>query len=117
MGVIRRAHTLTRSLCVIESQLTRQNEPIVHGWGESGAWTESEGSFAARVEADSDGNLLASARGVLSLIPNRVALEQMANLAGFAEVTFAVPAPHHNTQYTAGDRAVLLAWQTPSPQG
>lgn len=113
MGLIRRAYALTRSLCVIESQLTRQTDPIVHGWGVSEQWVTADGSFAARIESDSEGNPLASATGVLSLIPNRVALEQMARLAGFTNVKFAQADARHNPQYVAGDRAVLLAWRTP----
>ena len=114
MGLIRLAYALTRSLCVIESQLTRQTDPIVHGWGTSEQWVTADGSFAARIESDNEGNPLASASGVLSLIPNRVALEQMARLAGFTNVEFAQPDARHNPQYVAGDRAVLLAWRTPS---
>jgi tRNA (mo5U34)-methyltransferase len=114
MGLIRLAYALTRSLCVIESQLTRQTDPIVHGWGTSEQWVSADGSFAARIESDSEGNPLASATGVLSLIPNRVALEQMARLAGFTKLEFGQPDPRHNPQYVAGDRAVLLAWRTPS---
>lgn len=110
MGLIRRARELTRSVCVIESQLTRQEAPIVHGWGGTDSVEYAPGSFAVRVEHDSSSNLLASAPGVLSLIPNRMALDQMARLAGFRQVFFADPAPHHNPQYVSGDRCVLLAW-------
>jgi SAM-dependent methyltransferase len=111
MGLIRRARALTRSLCAIESQLTRQEAPIVHGWGGSDSVEHAPGSLAVRVEHDSSANLLASAPGVLSLIPNRMALHQMARMAGFREVGFVNPAPHHNQQYVSGDRGVLLAWR------
>lgn len=111
MGMIRRAYAMTRSLCVIESQLTRQEAPIAHGWGQSGQQEQAPGSFATRVEHDSTANLLASTPGVLSLIPNRAALEQMATVAGFSDVQFAPPAAHHNDQYVAGDRGVVLAWR------
>ena len=74
MGVIRLARACTKSLCVIESQLTQQTQPIVHGLGQSGEFHESKGSFAVQLERGD--NALASTGRVLSLIPNRIALEQ-----------------------------------------
>jgi hypothetical protein len=51
--------------------LTRQTDPIVHGWGQTGSFKQAEGSFAARLELDQASNTLASAGGVVSLIPAR----------------------------------------------
>jgi tRNA (mo5U34)-methyltransferase len=82
IGAIRIAHALTGSVCVIESQLTRQTESIVHRWGASDQYEDSPASFAVRVEVDHLTNMLASSGGVASLIPNRVALIQMAEVAG-----------------------------------
>lgn len=96
---------------MIESQLTQQQEPIVYGWGESKQYEQAEASFAVRVEHDSEGNLLASMPGVMSLIPNRVALLEMARAAGFVDVRFAEPVPGHNEQYLIGDRALLFGWR------
>jgi tRNA (mo5U34)-methyltransferase len=110
IGAVRIARTLTRGICVIESQLTRQTEDIVHGWGASDRSETTPASFAARVETDSETNMLASSGGVVSLIPNRAALIQAAEVAGFAKLEVARPAPDHNAQYVQGDRAVLLAW-------
>ena len=107
MGVIRLARACTKSLCVIESQLTQQTQPIVHGLGQSGEFHESKGSFAVQLERGD--NALASTGRVLSLIPNRIALEQMAQVAGFDVVEFATPQAGHNPQYISGDRAVLFA--------
>jgi tRNA (mo5U34)-methyltransferase len=107
MGVIRFARACTGRLCAIESQLTRQTQPVVHGLGQTGQLHESPGSFAIQVERGD--NSLASTGNVLSLLPNRAALELMAHSAGFSSVTFAVPRPEHNPQYVSGDRAVLLA--------
>jgi tRNA (mo5U34)-methyltransferase len=108
-GLVRRARAFTKGLCVIESQLTRQNEPISHGWGQSGELESAEGSFAARLEPGQETNPLASYGGVLSLIPNRAALELLAKVAGFRTVRFVPPSPHHNEQYVLGDRAVMIA--------
>lgn len=110
VGIIRRARALTRRLTVIESQLTRQTAPIEHGWGSTESAELAEASFAARIEPDGATNPIASAAGVLSLIPNRAAMEQMAIVAGYSRVQFLAAAPHHNPQYVRGDRAVMLAW-------
>ena len=107
MGVIRLARACTKGLCVIESQLTRQTEPIVHGLGQSDQLHKSDGSFAIQLE--SGNNALASTGRVMSLIPNRVAMQQMAEVAGFGTVEFATPQPDHNPQYVRGDRAALFA--------
>ncbi|MDQ1456857.1 MAG: tRNA (mo5U34)-methyltransferase, partial [Actinomycetota bacterium] len=71
MGVIRLARACTKSLCVIESQLTQQTQPIIHGLGQTGEFHESHGSFAVQLERGD--NALASTGRVLSLIPNRAA--------------------------------------------
>ena len=109
VGAVRRARALTRSLCVIESQLTRQDRPIVHGNGSPEGLFTADASFAAMVEPDAEHNQLASAPGILSLIPNRAAFEQMARVAGFKRVELARPRADHDRQYVRGDRAVLLA--------
>ena len=110
VGAFRRARALTKGLMVVESQLTRQIEPIVHGWGTSDSAEAAEGSFATRMELDAESNPVASSGGVLSLVPNRAALRQMATVAGFSRMEFLVPAAHHNPQYVRGDRGVMLAW-------
>ena len=109
MGVLRLARTCTRDLCVIESQLTQQNTPIVHGNGRADELHEADGSFAVVIEVGD--NMLASTGRVLSLVPNRAALVQMANMAGFEHVEFATAFEHrgHNPQYVRGDRAAIFA--------
>ncbi|MDQ3587045.1 MAG: class I SAM-dependent methyltransferase [Actinomycetota bacterium] len=108
-GALRRARALTRSLCAIESQLTRQSRPIIHGTGSPDAFSEAEASFAAVVEPDAVSNPLASVTGILSLIPNRAALDTLTRAAGFGEVEFLQPSPDHDVQYLRGDRAVVVA--------
>jgi hypothetical protein len=61
------------------------------------------------VQLERGDNALASTGRVLSLIPNRAALAQMAQVAGFDDVEFATPHADHNPQYVTGNRAVLLA--------
>jgi hypothetical protein len=111
VGALRIARALTSRLCAIESQLTRQSDPIVHGWGTTDAFEEAAASFAVRLEEDQEANMLASSGGVVSLVPNRAALALSARAAGFGEVEFldVDPASGHNRQYVTGDRAVMLA--------
>lgn len=110
VGAMRIARALTDGICVFESQLTRQNEPIMLGNGRSDVYEESPASYGARVETDWESNMLASAGGVVSLTPNRAALLQAAEAAGFAKLEVAGASPEHNRQYVLGDRAVMLAW-------
>lgn len=93
-------------LCVVESQLTRQRAPIVHGWGSS-ALLEAVASFAVRFE-DQPEHLLASAGGVLSLIPNAAALEIAMRVAGFSDVRWLEATPGHDEQYVEGDRGIII---------
>jgi tRNA (mo5U34)-methyltransferase len=110
VGALRIARALTKDICIIEAQLTRQNESIILGNGRSDIHEESPASYAARVETDWETNMLASAGGVISLTPNRAALLQAAGAAGFAKLEVAQTSPGQNRQYLLGDRAVLLAW-------
>jgi len=107
MGVLRLARQCTRGLCVVETQLTQQVEPIVHGNGRADELHEAAGSFAVVIEAGD--NSLASTGHVLSLVPNRTALVQMAEMAGFESVEFATARADHNPQYVRGDRAAIFA--------
>ncbi len=106
---MRISRSLCRRLCVIESQLTRQNSPLA--WGRGAEHTElAPASFAAYPEPDADENPVASASGVMSLIPNRAAVEQMARSAGFGHVEMVPPDPTHQPYYLQGDRGLFLAW-------
>lgn len=110
VGVLRLARRLTRGVCVLETQLTRQEEPVLHGWGKADILTPAAGSFALLVESDAAENPIASGEGTVSLIPNRVAMEACVRAAGFERVEWREAAEHHNDQYRVGDRGVLVAW-------
>ena len=96
---------MTGSLCVIDTQLTRQVEPL--------PWTAQDGaesgSFALQIEKDSAVNPLASTSGRMSLIPNAAAVEEMGLAVGFDEVEMLTPPPLADVQYQAGDRGVFVA--------
>lgn len=110
VGVLRRARRLTRGVCIVETQLTRQVDPVVHGGGATGHFEEAAASFAAVLEADARDNPIASAEGVVSFVPNRAAAELAVRAAGFERADWQLPAPHHNPQYLSHDRGVLAAW-------
>jgi tRNA (mo5U34)-methyltransferase len=110
VGALRIARRLTRGLCVVESQLTEQAEPIRHGWGETGVFVEQDASWASCYEPDQDATPIASTGGVVSFIPNRAALVQALATAGFSTVEpLAVPTDG-NQQYRDGHRVVIAAW-------
>ncbi|CAB4940136.1 unannotated protein [freshwater metagenome] len=107
---LRIARRLTRSLCIVESQLTRQDRPIIAGNGGVDAYFLRPASFAAFPETDSADNALASATGVVSLVPNRAALVQMPSWAGFDRVEQLAASAGHNRQYVTGDRGLVAAY-------
>ncbi len=112
----RLARSLTKRLCVIESQLTRQSEPVA--WGRGSGHTElAAASFAAYLEPDAEENPVASASGILSLIPNREAVEQTASAAGFERVDLVEPGARSQRYYGEGDRGLFLAWASNPPAG
>ncbi len=108
LDAIRVARRATGRLCIIESQLTRQDRPIVRGDGKPNLYYQSPASFAAWVENEAE-STLASLVGVMSLVPNRAALGLMPRWAGFDHVDFLVAQPHHDPQYIVGDRAIVAA--------
>ena len=110
VGAMRITRALTRSLCVVESQVTRQEQPIELGYAD-GAVIQEPASFALHREADADTALspLAAMPGVASLVPNRAALVEMALAAGFGAAEI-VPEPlGGDGRPLRGDRAVALA--------
>lgn len=109
LDALRVARRLTSRVCLIESQLTRQDRPIVLGYGTPHVYDQSPASFAAFVEDDPQ-NPLASTAGVMSLVPNRAALEAMPRWAGFAAVEWLPAQSHHDVQYIAEDRGVVAAY-------
>ena len=110
MGAIRLLHKITRTLCIIETQLTRQDSPIVSGWGQSGITLELAASLALYQEEDMDKNNLAAYRS-LSFIPNVAAVRQFLFSAGFPQVIQLVVDPGLNPQYLNNDRGVFLAFK------
>ncbi len=110
MGALRKLKTITRTMCIIETQLTRQNSPIISGWGQTSITMEVPGSLAIFRERNSEQDNLASYQS-LSFIPNLAALCQMLYSAGFSQVFQVLPHPDMNFQYVSNDRAVFAAFK------
>ena len=108
MGAIRILYRLTKRLCVIETQLTRQQEPIYSGWGQSSKTLELPASMGLYEETDMDENNLAAHKS-LSFIPNAVAVKKLLSSAGFSKVWQITPSPDSNQQYVNNDRGIFLA--------
>jgi hypothetical protein len=100
MGVLRLARACTRGLCVIESQVTRQTDPLPHHGGTG--FSSLPASIGLLKE--SSNSTLASTPSVLSFVPNKAALVMMAEQAGFDDIEVLEPIE---------DRVLLLA-RTPS---
>jgi tRNA (mo5U34)-methyltransferase len=109
IGAIRTARSLTQGVCLLETQLTRQEAPIRTGWGIPDEFTDEPASWAARFEApeEQDTQPLAAFGGVISLIPNRAAVVQAMTVAGFTGVEAIEAEDGHDPQYLAGDRGVF----------
>lgn len=110
VGTLRLARRLTApgGLLVVETQ-THRGGAVRHAWGSSDDAAETaEATFAVRWERD-DAFPLASVDGVVSLIPNRAAVELSLHAAGFADVRAARPAAHHAAGFRSGDRLVVFA--------
>lgn len=111
IGALRIARALTRGVCLVETQLTQQVTPIRHGWGQTGQFFEQAGSWAAFVEAPQvqELNPTAAYGGVVSFVPNQVALFEAVAAAGFSRCDPLVP-DTGNSQYVQGERLVVACW-------
>lgn len=108
VGLVRICRELTKpgGLCVIETQLTRQDQHI--DWYLGPLRFKSPGSYALFAERDSAGNPVASAEGILSFIPNRAAIEETGAIAGFGDVTWSEPPADAENRFLIGDRGVAM---------
>jgi tRNA (mo5U34)-methyltransferase len=110
VGALRTARALTRGSAVVESQLTAHDEPIRLGWGETNVFREARGHWAAVLEPTEEqvdeGNPLASFGGVVSLVPNRAALVEGMEVAGFRDVRMLDAPAGSNPQYVEGHRGI-----------
>jgi SAM-dependent methyltransferase len=105
--LLRRAAAAAKRLLVIETQLTRQEAPISHGWG-SLAMRQTADSWAM-VREDPATNELSSTRG-FSLVPNASAVVWVLRDIGFSSILQLHPnAAVREPQYELVDRAMFAA--------
>jgi SAM-dependent methyltransferase len=109
MGAIRILRRVTRSLCIVETQLTRFNDAVESGWGREGETLHLPACLAIHQQTDTDENRLASYRS-LSFIPNLAAVRLMLEAGGFSKVIQVAAQPGMNRQYLAQDRGLFLAF-------
>jgi tRNA (mo5U34)-methyltransferase len=109
MGALRLLRRITRTLCIVETQMTRFNTAVESGWGREGESLHLLASLAIHQQTDTEQNRLASYRA-LSFIPNMAAVRQMLEAAGFSKVTQVPAQPGMNQQYLSQDRGVFLAF-------
>ncbi len=110
MGALRILYRITRTLVVIDTQLTRQNKPVETGWGQTSVTLELAASVALLQQEDSEINNLASWKN-LSFIPNAAAVRQMLFAAGFSSVLQLAVPPGSNPQYLNNDRGIFVAFK------
>lgn len=108
MGALRLLHRITETLCIIDTQLTRQTAPIISGWGQTSVTLELPASMALYQEEDMDDNNLASYNS-LSFIPNAAAVMQLLSSAGFCQISQVAAHPGLNPQYVDNDRGIFVA--------
>jgi tRNA (mo5U34)-methyltransferase len=112
IGALRRARSLCHGTIVVESQLTAHNDPIKMGWGQTDVFYDVPTHWAAflepAAEQEDDGNALASFGGVISLVPNRAALVQAVEVAGFRDVRMLDAPAGANPQYVQGHRGIAV---------
>jgi tRNA (mo5U34)-methyltransferase len=107
MGAVRKLRSLTRELCVIETEVARPaNITIDRGPGDGLLTTED--AFVFMPEPEYQWNPLSSVTGA-AIVPTLSALKSMLTLVGFKEIAQAAPPDGSAERYSAGDRVVLFA--------
>ena len=96
--------SLTRELCVIETQVARSASDLECLWGSDLDLKRGPGIALVR----SDPNHVEGQRR-LSLVPTLKALYELLYAAGFERVYLSVPGLGMYTQYTNYDRVVVIA--------
>jgi tRNA (mo5U34)-methyltransferase len=109
MGALRLLRRVTKTLCIVETQMTRFNTTVESGWGREGELLHLPASLAILQQTDTEQNRLAAYQS-LSFIPNLAAVRQMLEAAGFSRVTQVPARPGMNRQYLSQDRGVFLAF-------
>jgi SAM-dependent methyltransferase len=108
MGALRRLRSVTRELCVIDTEVLRPGSHAAIDRGPKDGIIETDDVVGVIAEPEWQWNPLSSVTGI-SLVPNKEALLTMLKHAGFREVTQAQPYDGCADRYANFDRVILFA--------
>jgi tRNA (mo5U34)-methyltransferase len=115
IGALRIAASLARpgAPVIVDSQLTRQTDPVEHSDGVGENIHREAASWAARLEPlhEQEGTPLSAFGGVISLIPNRAALLQAMQIAGLGRIEVLRATLHQHREYSLRDRVLVVGWR------
>jgi hypothetical protein len=108
MGALRLLRSLTRELCVIDTQVLRASSSVSVDRGPREELVETNDVVAVLEEREWQWNPLASVTGI-SLVPNKSALVAMLRHAGFSEIRQIMPYSGAYERYANFDRVIMFA--------
>jgi tRNA (mo5U34)-methyltransferase len=110
LEALRIARSLTKKLCVIETQVARSSSELHCLWG-SGSPRKGPGIALVHSDETHDDRAGAIVEGVpnLVMVPTLSALYQMLYAAGFHKLYLTIPNTNMHEQYTDFDRVVIFA--------
>ena len=108
MGALRRLRSVTKEVCVIDTEVVRPGSSATIDRGPSDGVMMTEDLIAVIAEPEFRWNPLSSVTGI-SLVPNQAALTTMLEHAGFREITQAAPPPDAARPYADRERIILFA--------
>ena len=104
VGALKVARSLTRELCVIETQVARPAPDLTYAWGSHPEPRSGRAMAVGRV----DEHHVAEGEAVV-LLPTLAALYDLLRAAGFKDVELAEPPAGAHAQFVARDRVVVFA--------
>ena len=104
VGALKVARSMTRELCVIETQVARPAPDLSYAWGSH----PDPRSGAAMAVGRVDEHHVAEGEAVV-LLPTLTALYDLLYAAGFKDLCLAVPPRDASPQFAALDRVVIFA--------
>jgi SAM-dependent methyltransferase len=108
MGALRRLRSVTRELCVIDTEVVRPGSSATIDRGPSDGELATGDIVAVIAEPEFRWNPLSSVTGI-SLVPNLHALQVMLKHAGFTSLEVAAAPPDAAHPYAKGDRVIIFA--------
>jgi SAM-dependent methyltransferase len=109
LGVLRIIRSLTKELCIIETQIAPETEGYIE-WGKKENVKQIEGCLAIVDESiELSSNNKEAAINSISLVPSRKALMFLLEKIGFKTVEIISKSPDTNEQLARGKRIMLVA--------